>query len=130
MQEQRCNNGGSLLINKTEFFSPLQLGATAVKNRAEAAFPYVISIHTGVRQNAGTTSTVYIVLSGDEWESSPMPLVDHDRKVFQRGQENNFVITIPRRLGNLTHIRIWHDNYGTVSCCSCLKALVIMDYLY
>lgn len=101
---------------KSDHFSSLQLGATALKNRAEAAFPYLISVHTGVRQNAGTTSTVYIVLSGDEWESTPMPLVDHERKVFQRGQENNFVITIPRRLGNITHIRIWHDNYGTISC--------------
>lgn len=41
-----------------------------------------------------------------------MALVDLDRKVFQRGQENNFMITLPRRLGNLSHIRIWHDNYG------------------
>ncbi|XP_022779645.1 uncharacterized protein LOC111321123 [Stylophora pistillata] len=90
-----------------------KLGATAVRNRNEASFPYLISIHTGVRQNAGTTSSVYIVLSGDEWESTPMALVDLDRRVFQRGQENNFVITLPRRLGNLSHIRIWHDNYGT-----------------
>lgn len=89
-----------------------------MRNRAEATFSYLISIHTGVRQNAGTTSSVYIVISGDEWESTPMPLVDHDRKVFQRGQENNFVITLPRPLGNLTHIRIWHDNYGTILCCS------------
>ena len=41
-----------------------------------------------------------------------MPLVDYNRKVFQRGQENNFVVTLPRRLGNLNHIRIWHDNLG------------------
>ena len=101
-----------------------------MKNTAEATFSYLISVHTGVRQNAGTTSTVYIVLSGDEWESTPMPLVDQDRKVFQRGQENNFVITIPRRLGNLNHIRIWHDNYGTISCFSCLKTLMIMQELF
>ena len=97
-----------------------------MRNRAEASHSYLISIHTGVRQNAGTTSTVYIVLSGDEWESTPMPLVDQDRKVFQRGQENNFVIAIPRRLGNLTHIRIWHDNYGTILHCSCLKKLQML----
>ena len=101
-------------------FNTLQLGATAVHNRGEALFPYLITIHTGVRQNAGTTSSVYIVLSGDEWESSPMLLVDHDRKVFQRGQENNFVVTLPRSLGNLTHIRIWHDNYGMTPCLTSL----------
>ena len=83
-----------------------------MNNSGEASFSYLISVHTGVRQNAGTTSSVFIVLSGDEWESAPMPLADYDRKVFQRGQENNFVVTLPRRLGNLTHIRIWHDNYG------------------
>ena len=83
-----------------------------MRNRNDASFPYLISVHTGVRQNAGTTSSVYVVLSGDEWESTPMALVDLDRKVFQRGQENNFMITLPRRLGNLSHIRIWHDNYG------------------
>ena len=92
----------------------LQLGATAIRNRG--GFPYLISIHTGIRQNAGTTSSVYIVLSGDHWQSSPTALVDHDRKVFQRGQENNFVVTLPQSLGSITHIRIWHDNCGMPSC--------------
>ncbi|XP_068694084.1 polycystin-1-like protein 2 [Montipora foliosa] len=87
-----------------------KLGATAIRNRG--GFPYLISIHTGIRQNAGTTSSVYIVLSGDHWQSSPTALVDHDRKVFQRGQENNFVVTLPQSLGSITHIRIWHDNCG------------------
>ena len=102
-------------IYADDVLSILQTGATAVSKRGEATFPYLISVRTGVRQNAGTTSSVFIVLSGDEWESPPMPLADHNRKVFQRGQENNFVVTLPRRLGNLNHIRIWHDNLGIMA---------------
>ena len=116
------------LQKSSDIFNTRQLGATSVHNRGEASFPYLISIHTGVRQNAGTTSSVYIVLSGDEWESAPMPLVDHDRKVFQRGQENNFVVTLPRSLGNLTHIRIWHDNYGMTPCL--IFSLIMTTHFY
>ena len=54
-----------------------------------------------------------------------MPLADHNRKVFQRGQENNFVVTLPRRLGNLNHIRIWHDNLGIMA----LQCIYTVDSL-
>ena len=65
-----------------------------------------------MRQNGGTTANVYLVLAGDQCESPPTPLVDSSRKIFQRGQDNSFIMSFKKDLGTLNHIRIWHDNSG------------------
>ena len=89
-----------------------KLGATAVGNVSGQGSTYRISIHTGVRENAGTTANVCLVLSGSNAESPPTLLLDPRRTTFGRGQDNSFEVTVQNDLGTLNHIRIWHDNSG------------------
>ncbi|XP_048576826.1 uncharacterized protein LOC5521481 isoform X2 [Nematostella vectensis] len=89
-------------------------GATPLPTNAPpGSTSYLLSIHTGVRQNAGTTADVSIVLTGEEGESQPTVLKDPSRPLFTRGADNNLVLTLPNSLGKLTHVRVWHDNDGS-----------------
>ena len=53
-----------------------------------------------------------LILTGDAEESRPRLLDDPARNVFQVGGIDTFVLAAPRSLGNLQHIRVWHDNTG------------------
>ncbi|XP_038066719.1 polycystic kidney disease protein 1-like 2 [Patiria miniata] len=51
-------------------------------------------------------------MSGDLDDSAPRVLRDPKRKVFQTGGVDSFLLASPAPLGNLNHIRVWHDNRG------------------
>ena len=87
-----------------------QRGATAVGN--SPGYRYLVTVNTGIRQNAGTTANVVMVMSGDESETEPQALLDNTRPLFKRGKQNSFVLTSSKSLGHLSYIRIWHDNTG------------------
>ena len=53
-----------------------------------------------------------MILTGDAEESRPRLLDDPKRKVFKVGGIDTFVLAAPRSLGNLQHVRIWHNNKG------------------
>lgn len=65
--------------------------------------------------NAGTTANVYVVLSGEEGEAPPVLLKDPERPLFTRGADNSLVMTIPKDVGKITHLRVWHDNTGELN---------------
>uniref|UniRef100_A0A8C5N1V4 Polycystin 1 like 2/pseudo n=1 Tax=Leptobrachium leishanense TaxID=445787 RepID=A0A8C5N1V4_9ANUR len=77
-----------------------------------AQYRYLVTIFTGHRRGAATTSKVTITLYGMEGESEPHHLYDPDGTVFQRGETDIFLITTLFPLGELTSLRLWHDNSG------------------
>lgn len=68
---------------------------------------------TGRRKGAGTTADVCCNLIGMEGESGPRPLRDLSEERFQRSDMDSFLLTTPRHLGDLTLLRIWHNNSGS-----------------
>ncbi|XP_026071624.1 polycystic kidney disease protein 1-like 2 [Carassius auratus] len=77
-----------------------------------AEYRYLLSINTGHRRGASTSSQVTVTLQGTEGESEPHHLTDPEKPVFERGGLDMFMLTIPFSLGELQSIRLWHDNSG------------------
>jgi len=77
-------------------------------------YTYEIQIQTGIWQGFGTTANVGINIFGEEGSSGPIILTDFSLcgKVFYRGSVTNFFVSLPRCLGKLVKLCIWHDNFG------------------
>eukprot|EP00058_Branchiostoma_floridae_P017659 XP_002603148.1 hypothetical protein BRAFLDRAFT_199110 [Branchiostoma floridae] len=74
---------------------------------------YVITVYTGFRGNAGTTAEVVtIVLGGLNNESFPFKLRDEKRVLFEKGSVDSFLLSTEEPLGELSHLRVWHNNKG------------------
>ena len=52
-------------------------------------------------------------MSGHKDEALPVKLWDRNRPCFERGQENAFIVSYPKSLGELVYVQIWHNNAGT-----------------
>ncbi|XP_056382167.1 polycystic kidney disease protein 1-like 2 [Hyla sarda] len=77
-----------------------------------AQYRYLVTVFTGHRRGAATTSKVTITLYGSDGESEPHHLYDQDGIVFERGGCDVFLITTVLPLGEVQRIRLWHDNSG------------------
>ena len=53
----------------------------------------------------GTTAKVYLVLMGENGETSVRQLKDARRRTMKRGEVDMFVLAVPQPLGPLTHLR-------------------------
>ncbi|XP_035210182.1 polycystic kidney disease protein 1-like 2 [Stegodyphus dumicola] len=85
-------------------------------------------VQTGFQYNAGTKSKVHFILSGEDDETEVRTFTDDQREIFKRGALNMFVMSVPRCLGQLNYLRIWHDNSGKGSSASWyLKYVVVKD---
>ncbi|CAF3869870.1 unnamed protein product, partial [Adineta steineri] len=106
-----------------------KLGVTPLAdNNKSDQYLYQILVFTGQRTNAGTDSKVYFVLSGDDDQTQVRLFSDPHRKIFQRGGIDSFIIAVPKSLGLLDYIRIWHDNSGLGSSASWyLKYIIVRD---
>lgn len=62
----------------------------------------------------GTTARVGIILFGEEEISDTIFFMDpwNESKLFTRGSVNTFTFDLPRYLGQVYKIKIWHDNSG------------------
>ncbi|XP_078351373.1 polycystin family receptor for egg jelly-like [Oculina patagonica] len=80
----------------------------------QGGYIYEIQIQTGIWKGFGTTANVTVNIVGEESSSGPIKLTDFSlyKKVFSRGSVTNFVIYLPRSLGRLVKLCIWHDNFG------------------
>ncbi|XP_053556626.1 polycystic kidney disease protein 1-like 2 [Bombina bombina] len=85
---------------------------TLEDNDPVAQYRYLVTIFTGHRRGAATTSKVTITLYGSDGESDPHHLYDADGAVFDRGDTDVFLLTTLFPLGELESIRLWHDNSG------------------
>ncbi|KAM3607032.1 uncharacterized protein V6R79_000867 [Siganus canaliculatus] len=74
---------------------------------------YLLSVSTGHRRGAATSSQVTITLLGTEGNSEPHHLSDPEKSVFERGAVDLFLLTTPFSLGDLQGIRLWHNNSGS-----------------
>ncbi|NXG52006.1 PK1L2 protein, partial [Psilopogon haemacephalus] len=77
-----------------------------------AQYQYLVTVFTGHRRGAATTSKVTLTLYGLEGESEPHHLTDPDTPVFERGGVDVFLLCTFFPLGELQSIRLWHDNSG------------------
>uniref|UniRef100_A0A8C8RBC5 Polycystic kidney disease protein 1-like 2 n=1 Tax=Pelusios castaneus TaxID=367368 RepID=A0A8C8RBC5_9SAUR len=77
-----------------------------------AQYRYLVTVFTGHRRGAATTSKVTLTLYGLEGESEPHHLADPDTIVFERGGVDVFLLCTLFPLGELQSIRLWHDNSG------------------
>ncbi|NXU58239.1 PK1L2 protein, partial [Turnix velox] len=77
-----------------------------------AQYRYLVTVFTGHRRGAGTTSQVTLTLYGLEGQSEPHHLTDPDTPVFERGGVDVFLLCTLFPLGELQSIRLWHDNSG------------------
>ncbi|KAM3828793.1 polycystin-1-like protein 3 [Vipera latastei] len=78
-----------------------------------AQYRYLVTVYTGHRRGAATTSKVTLTLYGQEGESEPHHLVDPDTPVFERGGVDVFLLCTLFPLGELQSVRLWHDSSGT-----------------
>ncbi|UJR18997.1 hypothetical protein I4U23_022127 [Adineta vaga] len=106
-----------------------KLGVTILPdNHKEDDYFYQIIVFTGQRTNAGTKSNVHFVLHGDKNDTQIRTFADPHRQILQQGGVDAFLMSVPKSLGLLNCIRIWHDNSGKGSSSSWfLKYLIIRD---
>ncbi|XP_041474499.1 uncharacterized protein LOC121423243 isoform X2 [Lytechinus variegatus] len=105
----------------------VKAGATPlIDNDPRDHYSYEITVFTGMRSGASTTAKVSLIMTGEAEESRPRLLIDPKRRTFQRGGIDSFIMSAPRHLGNLMHVRIWHDNSGKYPSWA-LSRLVIKD---
>ncbi|CAF2051343.1 unnamed protein product [Rotaria magnacalcarata] len=96
-------------------------------NSRNDKYLYQLVVFTGMRANAGTKSKVQFILSGSEEETYARKLTA-DRRILSRGCVDSFIMAVPKSLGQLNFLRIWHDNSGQGSDASWfLKYIVARD---
>ncbi|XP_049999422.1 polycystin-1-like protein 3 [Alexandromys fortis] len=81
-------------------------------NDPGSAFHYLIQVYTGYRRRAATTAQVVITLYGSEGHSEPHHLCDPQKRVFEQGALDVFLLSTGSWLGDLHGLRLWHDNSG------------------
>ncbi|XP_076812539.1 uncharacterized protein LOC143459328 [Clavelina lepadiformis] len=74
-------------------------------------YRYIVTIFTGSRQNSGTSAVVCLRLVG-KMATSSAHAIQHHTKILNRGSVKSFLITTSECLGDITAIRLWHDNGG------------------
>ncbi|XP_053067305.1 polycystic kidney disease protein 1-like 2 isoform X2 [Acinonyx jubatus] len=77
-----------------------------------AQYHYLVTVYTGNRRGAATSSKVTVTLYGLDGESEPHHLSDPDIPVFERGGVDVFLLSTLFPLGELRSLRLWHDNSG------------------
>ncbi|TKS67513.1 Polycystic kidney disease protein 1-like 2 PC1-like 2 protein [Collichthys lucidus] len=89
---------------------------------------YLLSISTGYRRGASTSSQVTITLLGSEGNSEPHHLTDSKKCVFERGAVDMFLLTAPYSMGDLQGIRLWHNNSGSHPDCNLFFMKTTKDF--
>ena len=79
-------------------------------NRPGDQYRYRIDVATGMRRRASTTANVGIKVYGDVSESNAFLLRRADRPTLTQASLDSFLVNTSESLGDLTHMRLWHDN--------------------
>jgi hypothetical protein len=73
------------------------LGVTSLNdNYVEDKYCYEIIVFTGHRKDSGTKSKVQFLICGDKDETKVRTFSHENRKIFQRGGIDAFVMTVPK----------------------------------
>ncbi len=70
--------------------------AALADNYKNDQYCYEIIVFTGHRKDSGTKSKVQFIVSGDFDETKVRTFSDSNRKIFQRGGIDAFVMTVPK----------------------------------
>lgn len=90
------------------------MGVTPIFNveHPDASYQYELSFITNRGSTSGTSANVFCNIVGSKGETGPLALKDTERASFLPCAVNSFLIMVPKSLGEIQHIRIWHDNSG------------------
>ena len=95
-----------------------KLGVTPLSdNRSSDNYFYQLIVFTGQRKDSGTKSKVHFVLYGDKEVTRIRTFNSSQREMFQRDGIDSFIMRVPKSLGLLNCLHIWHDNSGKDSFC-------------
>ncbi|XP_008063168.1 polycystic kidney disease protein 1-like 2 [Carlito syrichta] len=81
-------------------------------NHPFAQYHYLVTVYTGHRRGAATSSKVTVTLYGLDGDSEPHLLSDPNSPIFARGGVDAFLLSTLFPLGELLSLRLWHDNSG------------------
>lgn len=94
-------------------FSLLKSGVSvSPSNRPGDQYQYTVNVLTGMRRKAGTTANVGMKIYGEDGSSNAFLLKSPSRPTLTQGSLDSFLINTSESVGDLTHIRLWHDNSG------------------
>ncbi|XP_071823907.1 polycystin-1-like protein 2 isoform X6 [Apostichopus japonicus] len=75
-------------------------------------YRYLVTVVTGWRRGASTTANVTLTLHGTKYDSEPHILRNSLHPVLEAGAHDTFLLTTRGSLGEVTSVRLWHDNAG------------------
>lgn len=81
-------------------------------NKPEDKYLYEITFHTGPDKDATTDSNINFILSGDYAETEVRTLPPANNFLYRRFAVNSFVMANSRPLGDISFLRVFHDNSG------------------
>lgn len=95
----------------------LQGGITVIKSTIDSTedHPYEVIVQTGSWSNSGTSSNVFLTIIGEEGESAAIHLTDKCKLLFDRGTTDEFIVLLPKDIGKIHFVRVWHDMTGPSS---------------
>ncbi|XP_066499349.1 lipoxygenase homology domain-containing protein 1 [Hoplias malabaricus] len=74
---------------------------------------YIIQVKTSDLTGAGTDANVFLIVFGENGDTGTLALKESsNRNKFERNQTDVFRISDVLSLGELSKIRVWHDNKG------------------
>ncbi|KAJ1083637.1 hypothetical protein NDU88_003793 [Pleurodeles waltl] len=101
----------------TAFFDnkvPMNTRVTVLPDNDPCAlYRYLLTVCTGRHKGAGTTSKVFIQLTGSAGQSATHHLSDPKKVAFRSGNIDVFLLTTPFPLGELKSITLRHDASGS-----------------
>ena len=69
--------------------------------------------YSPVSPGSGTDANVWITIFGENGDSGTLPLKESNRSnKFERKQVDTFHVSDILSLGELSKVRVWHDNSG------------------
>ncbi|KAJ6636310.1 Polycystic kidney disease 1-related protein, partial [Pseudolycoriella hygida] len=89
-------------------------------------YPYAVTVVTGTRFNAKTTSHVGIKIHGNDFVTQIIPLFHREGQLFERGSINTFTIATRKSLGRIRKITLCYHCYGSYPSWYC-EAVIIRD---
>lgn len=80
----------------------------------ETFVPYIVTVKTGDRADAGTDARVYVSLYADPVSLVEQRLDSASQFIddFERGTRGHYLLLVSGSLGDITSVRIRHDNSG------------------
>ncbi|XP_076139289.1 lipoxygenase homology domain-containing protein 1-like [Alosa pseudoharengus] len=74
---------------------------------------YIVNVKTGEAMGAGTDANVWLMIFGENGDTGPLALKhSNNNNKFERKQMDTFKFPDMLSLGDLSKVRLWHDNAG------------------